>query len=76
VAREISLDGIVWNCTQAYAGVDPQSAAAQVAASTDGTLTVVCTPSGGEQTVRLELPQNWENMPDDALARAIQQRRS
>ena len=33
---------------------------------------VVCTPSGGEQSVRIELPKDWaETLSDDNLLKAI-----
>ncbi len=36
-------------------------------------VTVVRTPSGGAQTVRLQLPANWlDNFPDEELIQAIE----
>ncbi|GAB3299485.1 hypothetical protein [Hymenobacter tenuis] len=63
-----------WTCVQAYAGVDTKVAAEATERSTsaDGTVTVVCTPSGGAQTVRLELATNWlDSLSDEELANAI-----
>lgn len=35
---------------------------------------VVCTPSGGAKSVRVELPGDWEKgLSDEALLRAIQE---
>lgn len=69
-----------WTCVQAYTGGLAGSTTEQAAsrAETDeGTVTVVCTPSGGAQTVRLELQKNWlENLSDEELATAIQGERS
>jgi hypothetical protein len=68
-----------WTCVQAFAGVGGEVAeeAAERAESEDGTVTVVCTPSGGEQTVRLELPRDWsERMSDDELRSAIVEARA
>ena len=57
-----------WVCVQALAGV--AGAAAEAAAerleSDAGTVPVVCTPSGGAQSVRLELARGWEESVSDA----------
>ena len=61
--REVrDADGTAWSCVQAYAGLsnDPQK---EEAARVEGAVDryhVVCTPSGGAQSVRLELPGGWE----------------
>ena len=50
------------------------SAAARKIESKRGTLPVVCTPSGGEQSVRIELPRGWaESLSDEELLREIGQ---
>ena len=67
-------ENVRWVCAQALAGVGSSvedEAAAQVE-SDDGTVPVVCTPSGGAQTVRLEVASGWEErMSDDELLAAI-----
>ncbi|RDI62423.1 hypothetical protein [Microvirga subterranea] len=73
--REITdADGITWSCIQAFAGLgdDPEKAdAARVEGSPDE-VHVVCTPSGGAKSVRLELPSDWESrLSDDELLDAI-----
>ena len=71
-------DGIVWSCVEAYAGLSDEGGgeAAERAASGDGKLVVVCTPSGGAKSVRLKLPAGWEQSFDDArLMREIESRR-
>ncbi|HEX8426148.1 hypothetical protein [Hymenobacter sp.] len=63
-----------WTCVQAYAGVDSAaSAEATKLSETDaGDVPVVCTPSGGAQTVRLELNKEWfDNLSDEELVDAI-----
>lgn len=63
-----------WTCVQAYAGVDSSAAAeATKLSETDaGGVPVVCTPSGGAQTVRLELEKDWfDSLSDEELATAI-----
>ncbi len=64
-----------WTCVQAYTMVDRDSAE-EISHSTkgeSGQITVVCTPSGGAKTVRIELPENWDEVMDDAaLLQAIQ----
>ncbi|HLL81951.1 MAG TPA: hypothetical protein VK420_04845 [Longimicrobium sp.] len=70
-------DGVRWTCVQAYAGLaqSADEAGNQEAARVDGErdrFRVVCTPSGGAQTVALELPGGWEGeMSDDDLVREI-----
>lgn len=67
-------DAVRWTCVQAMGGLG--GAAAELAAerleSAEGTVPVVCTPSGGAQSVRVELPRDWmESVDDAALLRAI-----
>jgi hypothetical protein len=53
-----------------------KTAAAQVPGTEDGYY-VVCTPSGGAQSVRLALPAQWETvLDDDALLAAIATQRA
>ncbi|HEX8362617.1 MAG TPA: hypothetical protein VF613_21025 [Longimicrobium sp.] len=71
-------DGVRWTCVQAYAGL-AQSAdesgnadAARVDGEKDR-YRVVCTPSGGAQTVELELPGDWEEgLDDEALLKELE----
>jgi hypothetical protein len=77
MAREVTdPDGIAWSCIQAFAGLgnDPEKESAARVKGSDR-LRVVCTPSGGAASVRLELPDGWDSMSDDALLRAIHSRR-
>lgn len=68
MAREIQDgEGTTWSCVQAYAGLsnDPEK---QEAARVEGKadlVEIVCTPSGGAQTVRLQLASDWENRLSD-----------
>lgn len=70
-------EGTRWTCVQALAGVD--GAAADAAADRvegNGKVPVVCTPSGGAQTVRVELAAGWEeSIADDELLAAIESAR-
>ena len=74
MAREVTDgEGTTWSCVEAYAGLseDGKSDAARV----EGTdrYRVIATPSGGAQTVELELPAGWdEEMSDEAHVRAIE----
>lgn len=64
-------DGLSWACVQAYAGLG-EGATADAAAADGGPVTVVCTPTGAAQTVRLDLaPDRAEALADDALLAAI-----
>ena len=59
--------GITWSCIEAYAGLSSDNESKPAAAQqADGEpLTVVCTPSGGARSVRLELQPDWESALDD-----------
>lgn len=76
MAREFTdADGITWTCVQAYAGLSDGASnheAAQVNGQKDA-YWVVCTPSGGAKSVRLELEGEWEtSYSDEALLHAIE----
>ena len=80
MAREVTdAEGVVWSCIQAFAGLgnNPEKTeAARVEGSSDR-VHVVCTPSGGAKSVRLELPGDWEkSMSDDVLLEAVHARLS
>ena len=70
-------DGISWSCVEAYAGLsDGGGGGAAERAAAGDTLTVVCTPSGGAKTVRLELARDWEtSLGDEELLRKIESHR-
>jgi hypothetical protein len=71
-------EGTKWVCVQAYAGLTGDGGDKE-AARVDGEgdlFEVVCTPSGGAQTVRLQLAGGWENdRTDEELLREIESRR-
>jgi hypothetical protein len=75
MAREITdADGVTWSCIQAFAGLgnDPEKTEAARVEGHESLVRVVCTPSGGAQSVRLELSEDWENsVPDDTLLKEI-----
>ncbi len=76
--REVTdAEGVVWSCAQAFAGLndDPERAEAARVKGAEDLFHVVCTPSGGARSVRLQLPSGWEEMPEEALAREIGSRR-
>ncbi len=79
--REVTdADGTTWSCVLAYAGVGEGMAAQALeerrAAEGRG-VPVVCTPSGGAQSIRLELAHDWmQSLSDEALLEAIQSRRT
>lgn len=78
--REVrDADGVAWTCVQAFAGLSEAAAAeaAEKVESEEGMVPVVCTPSGGEQSVRVELPRDWmEGVPDGDLLAAIAKERA
>jgi hypothetical protein len=65
-------EGTTWTLVEAYAGLseDGKSEAARVE-GTDN-YRVIATPTGGAQTVELELPAGWsDNLSDDDLVGRI-----
>jgi hypothetical protein len=76
--REVQdAEKTTWTCVQALSGLTGQAAevAAERIESEEGTVPVVCTPSGGAQSVRLELPRDWSDArSDDDLLKAIDRR--
>ena len=66
--REVTdPDGITWTCIQAFSGLGKDMEKVE-AARVDGkadAFQVVCTPSGGAQSVRIELPGNCERRTSD-----------
>jgi len=72
--REITdADGTVWTCIQAFAGLGNDAdkiEAARVEGSSDR-VNVVCTPAGGAQSVRVELPLDWDRTADEQILDAV-----
>ncbi|GJD61943.1 hypothetical protein [Methylobacterium frigidaeris] len=62
-------DGTAWTCIEALADL-PEAAKDKLAG--EGRRAVVCTPSGGAQSVRLSLAEEWGAMPDSDLTAAIE----
>jgi hypothetical protein len=63
-----------WTCVQAYAGLEGKISekVEELSETDEGKVQVVCTPSGGAQSVRIELKKNWEeDVSDDDLINAI-----
>jgi hypothetical protein len=66
--REVTdPEGLAWSCIQAFAGLGHDSGLADKA-RVPGTdrVHVVCTPSGGARSVRVQLPLGWQQSSDDA----------
>ncbi|MFD2247760.1 hypothetical protein [Pontibacter ruber] len=76
IQREVTdKENTTWTCAQAYSGLEGKEGekAAELAENKDGKVPVVCTPSGGAQSVRLELDSNWnEQLSDEELVQAIE----
>jgi hypothetical protein len=67
-------DNTTWTCVQGYAGLneDASERATEISSDEEGQVSVICTPSGGAQSVRLNLSPDWaEAMPDKELLQAI-----
>ena len=67
-----------WVCVEALSGLsDNSSAVADKIQDTDGNVPVVCTPSGGAQTVRINVNSNWsESLSDEELLEEITKHQS
>ena len=79
IQREVQdAENVTWNCVQALSGLSGEAAAeaAERVENEEGKVPVVCTPSGGEQSVRVELPKGWEEqMSDEDLLATISKAR-
>ena len=67
-------EGTTWTCAQAFSSLGDAVAeeAAERVQTAPGRVPVVCTPSGGAETVRLELAPDWdEQLTDDDLLDVI-----
>jgi hypothetical protein len=72
--REVQDDNkVIWKCVRVFGGSNGEAAAAAAEKSeNNGEVEVVCTPSGGEKTVRLKLQANWEEeVSDNDLVNSI-----
>ena len=73
--REVQdAENVRWVCVQALGGLDDAIAehAADRLESDAGTVPVVCTPSGGAQSARIELERGWEDdLSDEDLLEAL-----
>ncbi|MBT1706235.1 hypothetical protein KK060_23305 [Fulvivirgaceae bacterium PWU20] len=72
-------DNVRWTCVQAFAGVEGKLSdkATKLSQQDGGNVEVVCTPSGGAQTVRLQLNEDWiEETSDQDLIQAINDNRT
>ena len=56
-----------WNCVQAFSMANKENLdkATELSENDGDKVTVVCTPTGGAQTVRLELDAGWEELLSD-----------
>ncbi len=61
-------DDTEWTLAQAMVGTDAER-------DHDGTVPVVATPSGGAQSVRLELAPDWAEADDDDLLASLMEGR-
>ena len=76
MAREVTdADGTVWSCVPPYQGLESDGEAMPEAARVDGAADryyLVCTPSGGAQSVRITVPGDWAtSMTDEQLVSHI-----
>ena len=62
--RTLRADDTEWTLAQALVGTDEER-------EHTATVPVVATPSGGEQSVRLELDAGWADADDEVLAAAL-----
>lgn len=64
---------VTWNCVQAFTGTNGAAAEKAAELAKEGNMVaVVCTPTGGAQTVRLKLHEGWlDSLNDQQLIDAI-----
>lgn len=73
--REVrDKENVQWKCIQAFAGTNGKAAKEATELAADGNnVEVICTPSGGAQTVRLKLRTDWaETLSDEDLLNKIE----
>jgi Na+-translocating ferredoxin:NAD+ oxidoreductase RnfC subunit len=73
--REITdKDNVRWTCVQAYSGTDGEISEkiSELSENDEGEVPVVCTPSGGAKSVRLQVSKEWEGLSDEELLSAIE----
>lgn len=74
--REVTDENnITWTCVQPLSGTEEKTAekAEEILKSENGGIPVVCTPSGGAQSVRLALNHDWnEQISEEELLTSIQ----
>ncbi len=74
--REVTdREGVTWECVQAYGGLTREGENEEAARveGEENLFHVVCTPSGGAQSVRLRLEGGWEEeYGDEDLLREIE----
>ena len=73
--REVTdADGTTWSCVPAYSGLSADGEVPDAARveGTEDRYWLVCTPSGGAQSVRVEVPADWDTaVSDEALLALI-----
>ncbi len=72
--REVTdAENVKWTCVQAYSGLDGNISekVTELSENTIGEVPVICTPSGGAQSIRLQLTKEWESFSDEELINAI-----
>lgn len=77
--REVQTqDNVLWTCVEALSGGEGKTVkqAGTPVQNENGTVPVVCTPNGGERSIRLQFPPQWQDTcSDDALLDAISKAR-
>jgi Cu/Ag efflux pump CusA len=72
-------NNVRWQCVEAFSlasSKETKKAAAQAGQEQDS-VEVVCTPNGGEQTVRLQLQHGWtDSMTEQQLLDEIEKQKS
>jgi hypothetical protein len=73
--REVQdSNNVKWQCVEAFSGGSKEMhrKASMISKNEEGEVEVVCTPSGGAQTVRLQLQPNWiQSLTDEQLLAEI-----
>ena len=73
--REVTdSNNVRWTCVQAYSGANGKVSKKieEISETAEGLVSVICTPSGGAQSVRLNLQKSWEEFSDEQLVAEIE----
>jgi DNA-binding protein YbaB len=70
-------NNVAWKCVQALSAISEKELVEEKIKDENGNVPVVCTPSGKEQTVRIQVQPDWlENLSDQEILSKINEGRN